>query len=207
MKKYKSTILLIIIIIMTCFISGCTTEDIKTREETIPDDAVKMTPETDIYPPKLHSDEWMDPIPLSGPIDISGSINTAGVEDAPVISPDGNDLYFFFTPDANIPANKQLLDGVTGIWWSHKQGDSWSEPIRVLLSENVALDGPVCVHENTLWFASFRVGNYGEDGDIWTATNEEREWKNIENVGKLLNDEYNIGEMYLSGDKNTIYFL
>ena len=206
MKKYKSTILLIIIIIMTCFISGCTTDDIKTREETIPDDAVKMTPETDIYPPKLHSDEWMDPIPLSGPINIGGSINTAGVEDAPVISPDGNDLYFFFTPDVNIPANKQLLDGVTGIWWSHKQGDSWSEPIRVLLSEKVALDGPVCIHENTLWFASFRVGNYGEDGDIWTATNEDEEWKNIENVGKLLNDEYNIGEMYLSGDKNTIYF-
>lgn len=201
MEKYKPTILLllVLIIILSCF-SGCTTNDTKTREEAIPDDAVKMTPETDIFPPVIHSSEWVDPIPMEGPI------NTAGVEDAPVISPDGNTFFFFFTPDANIPPNEQLLDGVTGIWWCQKQGDSWSEPSRVLLSKNTVLDGPVCIHENTLWFASFRVGNYGEDGDIWTATNENEEWKNIENAGQLLNDEYNIGEMYLSGDNNTIYF-
>jgi len=200
MKNNKSINILLLILLLIGFLSGCTTVDTKTRDESIPDNAVKMTPETDLYPPQLHSDEWMDPIPMEGPI------NTAGVEDAPVISPDGNTFFFFFTPDANIPANQQLLDGVTGIWWCHKQGDSWSEPTRVLLSENVALDGPVCINENILWFASFRFGNYGEDGDVWTAINENGEWNNIENVGKLLNDDYNIGEMYLSGDKNTIYF-
>jgi hypothetical protein len=42
------------------------------RESAIPNDAVKMTSDTDIYPPLLHSTEWMDPVRLSS------AINTAG---------------------------------------------------------------------------------------------------------------------------------
>ena len=48
--------------------------------EMIAEDAVKMTPETDLWPPVIHSSEWSDPIPMPG------AINTAGVENAPVIS-------------------------------------------------------------------------------------------------------------------------
>ncbi|KQC11467.1 MAG: hypothetical protein APR54_10870 [Candidatus Cloacimonas sp. SDB] len=170
------------------------------RYEAIPADAVKMTPESDFFPPVLHSDLWEDPIPMPGPV------NTAGVEDAPVISDDGNLFLFFFTPDGNIPAEDQLLDGVTGIWWSRKEGRSWTEPVRAILNDDLALDGPVCFRDDILWFASFRVGNYGSDGDIYTAQQEGDEWINWQNCGEQLNLTYNTGELYAVSGGETLYF-
>ena len=79
-------VLIIIILSFGLALSGCVEE--RSRGDSIPDDAVKMTPETDAFPPALHSDEWMQPIPMEGPI------NTAGAEDAPVIMPDGNTFIF-----------------------------------------------------------------------------------------------------------------
>jgi len=69
----------------------------------------KMTPEKDIYPPILYSDEWEEPVPLPYPV------NTAGGEDSPFIMPDGKTLYFFFTPDVSAPLEQQVVDGVTGV--------------------------------------------------------------------------------------------
>jgi len=197
-NKIISVIVLLTITVSTIFLSGCVEE--KSREDAIPDDAIKYTPEMDLFLPVIHSTEWSDPVPMPGPV------NTAGGEDACFILPDGNTFFFFFTPDVNVPANEQLFDGVTGIWWCQKQGNTWTEPTRVLLSTNLALDGAPFYQDNTLWFASFRVVNYGEDGDMWTATYENGEWKNWENAGQLLNEVYNIGEMHLSSDGNTMYF-
>lgn len=191
------SVLLIIILISFC---GCTTDDARSREEAIPEDAIKITPETDLFPPIIHSKAYNQAIPMPGPV------NTAGGEDACFITPDGNTFLFFFTPDVNIPANEQLLDGVTGNWWCHKQGGSWTEPTRIILSDTLALDGAPFYQDNILWFASFRVGNYGEDGDMWTATYDNGEWKNIENAGQLLNEVYNIGEMHITSDGKSLYF-
>ena len=196
MKMYL--VLLLVFLMALLFFSGCVEE--KNREDAIPDDAIKYTPDMDIFPPVIHSSEWSDPVPMPGPV------NTAGGEDACFITPDGNTFFFFFTPDVNVPANEQLLDGVTGIWWCQKQGDTWTEPTRILLSTNLALDGAPFYQDNTLWFASFRIGNYRDDGDIWTATYENGEWKNWENAGQLLNEVYNIGEMHITSDGNTMYF-
>ena len=88
------------------------------REEKLPDDVSKRGPETDQYPPILHSIEYEDPVPLPYPV------NTVGGEDCPVILPDGNTLYFFFTPDVRLPIEKQLLEGVTGTYVSYRSGDS-----------------------------------------------------------------------------------
>jgi hypothetical protein len=51
------------------------------RGDKIPSDAVKITPGMDRFPPVLHSDLWQEPVPMEGPV------NTAGAEDAPVITP------------------------------------------------------------------------------------------------------------------------
>lgn len=191
-------ITLIIASTLTLMISGC--NDHQSREDSIPENAIKYNPEIDLFPPVVHHQEWHEPVPMPGPV------NTAGGEDACFITPNGNTFFFFFTPNVTIPHNEQLLDGVTGIWWSHKQEDSWTEPKRIMLSKNLALDGAPFYMDNTLWFASFRVGNYREDGDIWTATYDENEWKDITNAGELLNDDYNIGEMHVSRDGKTLYF-
>jgi hypothetical protein len=65
------------------------TLELLARESAIPVDAMKMTPETDFYLSILHSDEWMQPVPLSE------AINTAGGEDSAFVMPDGESLFFF----------------------------------------------------------------------------------------------------------------
>ncbi len=171
-----------------------------TRYDKIPADAVKMTPDTDIYPPVIHSNEWHAPEPMAGPV------NTAGAEDAPVISPDGNAFYFFFTPDVDVPPEKQLLDSVTGIWNSKNENGAWTEPERILLNDDLALDGPLCIQGDSLWFASFRVGNYREDGDIYLTTRDGEGWSNWQNAGEKINSEYNVGELYATGNGKTMIF-
>ncbi|MFO7943052.1 MAG: hypothetical protein R6U51_01950 [Anaerolineales bacterium] len=115
MKKWT---FLSVCVFLAISLSGCEeggeAVDILPRENVIPADAVKVLPETDIYPPKLHAAGWEEPTPLSAPI------NTAGAEVSPFITPDGQTLYFFFTPDPQILVQDQLSDGATGIYVSQK---------------------------------------------------------------------------------------
>jgi len=170
-----------------------------TREESIPSTAVKMTPENDSYPPILHSDEWNEPVPLGPPVD------TAGAEDSPFITPDGKNLYFFFTPDPNIPAEKQLFDNVTGIWVSKKLPDGkWGNAERVVLqdSEKLALDGCEFVQGNTIWFCSAREGY---TGILWfTAEFRNGIWQDWKNAD--FDPDYEVGEMHISSNWSELYF-
>ena len=99
------------------------------RESRIPSSQVKITPETDLHPPILHSDDYEQPVPMPYPI------NTAGAEDSGFIMPDGNIFYVWFTPDPRIPPEKQVIDGVTGIYVSKKVNGVWQKPKRVVLQE------------------------------------------------------------------------
>ena len=155
----------------------------------------------DSYPPILHSDKYETPVPLGS------GINTAGGEDSSFIMPDGNTLYFFFTPDVNVPAEKQVIDGVTGVYVSHKQGNQWLTAERVILQDegNLSMDGAVCVQGNMMWFASVRAGNF-RNVDIWTAEYIDNHWQNWQNAGIKLNVDYEIGEMHITADGNEIYF-
>jgi len=172
-----------------------------TRLGSIPAGAVKITPDTDVFPPVIHSAEWSDPVPVPGPI------NTAGVEDAAVISADGSILVFFFTPDGNLPAEEQLHDGVSGIWWCRKTGSSWTEPVRALLADpdEDHLDGSLAFTNNTLWFCSARQGNYNPI-DIYTAELSGNQWINWQNAGQQLNQDYGTGEVASTYDGDSLYF-
>jgi hypothetical protein len=177
------------------------TPTVPSRYETIPSDSIKMSPEADLFPPILHSSEWEDPVPVAGPI------NTAGGEDSPFISPDGNTLTFFFTPDVKIPAEQQLLDGVTGIYISHKINGEWTEPEKIVLVEmgELSLDGCQFIQGDIMWFCSARLGS--ERGvDMWTAEFVDGVWTNWKNAGEKLNLDYWLGEMHISSDKNALYF-
>ena len=167
------------------------------RESKIPDDAVKVTPETDVYPPILHSEEYEEPVPMS---DV---INTAGGEDSPFILPDGNTFYFFFTPDVGVPPEEQVIDDVTGIYVSNKVGGAWSEPERVWLQDpgKLALDGAHTIDGNKMYFASAREGYTGLH--IFTADKVDGKWTNWEYGGDRLKD-LEVGELHIVGD--DIYF-
>lgn len=169
------------------------------RYSAIPANAIKGTPQNDNFPPVLHSSAWEPPIPMPGPI------NTAGAEDSPSITADGQNFYFFFTPDLHIPAEKQLSDNVTGIWWTHIVSGNWSEPQSVFLGGNPSLDGCEEVYGNVMWFCSARASNY-RPIDIYTAQLVNGNWTDVQNAGSFLNKQYQIGEMALSPDGNTLYY-
>jgi hypothetical protein len=171
------------------------------RDSMIPDDIEKITPEMDLNPPKSISPEYYDPIP------VPGLVNTPGGEDSGFIMPDGETLYFFFTPDVRIPAEKQVLDQVTGIYQSEKVGETWGEPTRVLLQDpgKLAMDGCQFVQGNTMYLCSAREGYTGLH---WFKTEFiEGEWRNWENADvELKTQEYSTGELHISNDGMELYF-
>ena len=170
----------------------------RTREQAIPPTAAKITPEMDIYPPILHSDEYKQPIPMPYPI------NTAGAEDSGFIMPDGNKFYLWFTPDPNIPVQQQLFDGVTGLYVSHKVNGVWQEPQRIWLQYpgELALDGALFVLDDTMWFASARTGY--ADMHWFTASFVNGEWTDWKEAG--FNPDYEVGELHISADGQELYF-
>jgi hypothetical protein len=169
------------------------------RLEAIPANAQKMLPGNDIYPPVLHSNMYEIPVPLSDPI------TTAGAEDSPFILPDGKTLYFFFTPDVKIPPEKQLLDGVTGIYQSVKTPNgNWSKPERVILNDDIALDGAEFVQSDTLWFCSARPGYSGINW--FTAKMINGQWRNWEYSGGQFPASYEVGELHFTVDGQELYY-
>jgi hypothetical protein len=184
-------------ILIAILVFGCAEKALPSRESAIPANATKMTPSMDIHPPAVHSPEWAEPVPLPFPV------NTAGAEDSPFITPDGDTLYFFFTPDPNIPANQQLFDNVTGIYVSRKTNGTWSEPGRVVLNNDIGLDGCQFVDGDTMWFCSVRKGNM-RPIDIFTAKYRNGKWGRWQSAGRLLNVDYQVGELHLHG--NELYY-
>jgi hypothetical protein len=169
------------------------------RLAAIPASAVKRGPEGDEFVPVVHSSLWAQPVPMAGPV------NTAGAEDSPFMSTDGDWFFFFFTPDVKVPVQEQLLDGVTGIWWTRMTEDGWSSPEKITLHDDVSLDGAECCVGLTLWFASVRVGNLGEI-DVYTAEFDGGTWTDVQNAGEQLNVEYDIGEFHLMPNGTMMYF-
>jgi hypothetical protein len=172
----------------------------KSRLESIPTSNPKGSPETDFWPPQAVSG-WSKPVPLGAPV------NTAGGEDSAFVTPDGNTLYFFFTPDVNIPVQEQVFDGVTGIWMSRRSGETWTEPERVLLAEpgQAAGDGCIFVSSDRLYFCSIRAGNV-RDIEWYYATGSNGVWGNVVNAGDWYNKTMELGELHITAGHREIYF-
>lgn len=171
------------------------------RESQIPVDAVKVTPETDFNSPKSMSDEYYDPVP------VTGYVNTAGAEDSAFVVPDGSVLYFFFVPDVGVPVEEQVLDPTVGIYLSKNVKGVWSDPIRVLLQEDgkLAMDGCEFVLDDVMYFCSVREGYTGIHW--FRAHFLDGKWQNWENADSFLKtNEYETGELHISSNGSELYF-
>ena len=174
---------------------------IPSRESGIPADAIKMTPKTDANPPRSHSIEFGDPVP------IVGRVNSAGAEDSAFIISNGTTLYFFFVPDVKVPVEKQILDPTVGIYVSRKVNGVWTEPERVLLQDEgkLAMDGCEFVQEDIMYFCSAREGYTGLHW--FRADYIDGKWQNWENADQFFKtSEYKVGELHISSDGNELYF-
>jgi len=204
MMKVRTNPWFYILLIVSGFVlTGCAEPTLipqtYTRIEAIPAEVVKITPEKDVWPP-VAAPNWSQPVPLDG------LINTAGGEDSPFITPEGNTLYFVFTPDVNNPPEKQVIDGFSGIWQATRSGSRWLEPQRILLadSDEVHLDGCPFVTDGWMAFCSIRPGNQREI-DIYTAELQNGLWTNVENWGEPMNQQYQVGELHIAANGN-LYF-
>lgn len=169
---------------------------IPSREIKIPDNMVKITPETDKHPPITVSPEYQQPVPLPYPI------NTRGAEDSAYMLPDGETLYFWFTPDTLGDVQAQAHDLVTGIYRSELQDDQWSTPERVWLIEpgTPVLDGCEFIDGDKMWFVSVREGYTGLHW--FTADLIDGEWTNW--VLSDFDPSYEVGELHIVDDE--LYF-
>ncbi len=172
-----------------------------TRESQIPSDATKVTPETDLNPPKSKSDEYFDPVP------VCGYVNTCGGEDSAFVISNGSVLYFFFVPDVGVPVEEQVLDPTVGIYKSKNVNGVWSDPTRVVLQDSgkLAMDGCEFVQDDIMYFCSAREGYTGLHW--FRAEFIDGKWQNWENVDSFLKTaEYETGELHISPDGNELYF-
>jgi len=210
MKKaliFITIICITIIIIFSLVFNQRSNNEIKTvkdssvlpdRESLIPSEAIKMGPENDNVPPKIMSDEFEKPLPLSYPA------NTRGLEDSPFIMPDGNTIYIWFTPNNRMDVISQSTDMVTGIYKFEKTKDGWSNPQRVWLVKHGEphLDGCGFFQENSVWICGARQGY---EGLKWFRSRyEDNKWSIAEYVD--FRPEYEVGELHISHDGNTLYF-
>lgn len=187
-------------------VQGSVTVDVGNlgRADGIPSGAVKQTPATDQHPPVLEpafTAVFDDCAPLAGPV------NTAGAEDSPYITADGQELYLFFTPDAGVPANEQLVDGLTGIYRSVRDGSGWSEPARVYLNYDgdPALDGCETVFGDEMWFCTARAG-VQRSIDIYVAHRDGDHWVDWASAGTRVNIDLEMGELHIADGGDSIYY-
>ena len=184
------------IVIAVILICGCSTPtEVIDRESKIPSDAVKMTPETDVYPPILHSERYEKPVPFD-------AVNSRGAEDSPFIPYDSDDIYFFYTPDVRVPVEKQLLDEVTGVYVTERTGDGWDAPKRVMLQKKgkLALDGCEYVDHDHIMVCSAREGYTGINW--FSADRKDEVWGNFQKVD--FDPAYEVGELHIYDDE--LYF-
>jgi hypothetical protein len=156
-------------------------------------------PEFDIYYPIILIEGWESPQPLPALIDAEGD------ELSPFITLAGDELYYFYTPDLSVSEAKQALDGISGTYYSKKVDGVWSEPQKLDFATENSLDGCIYTVGQTLWFCSRREGNYG-DVDFYTATWVGGAWRDGQNAGEQLNVDYDVGEVHLSADQNSMIF-
>lgn len=192
---YKQKVISFLTLVLVIFIIACDENnniEYISREDTIHEDAVKITPETDLFPPIMHSYDWYDPIPLIG------SVNTAGGEDSPFIPVGQNKLFFFFTPDVSTAAENQLIDGTTGIYQADLISSESSNVNRIVLqdSDKLALDGCPFVLADTIWFCSAREGYSGLHW--FRAQYKNGVWTNWENAD--FRSDYGVGEFHMHED-------
>ncbi|MBI4731062.1 MAG: PD40 domain-containing protein [Chloroflexi bacterium] len=197
MKRIIFPLLTLILVTIACGDATPTPAPVD-RYSLLPE--IKYTPEVDFWPPTA-VDGWSQPVPLPYPV------NTSGGEDGPFILPDGQTLYFFFTPDVSIPVEEQLFDGVTGIWVTRRSGETWSEPERVWLSDpgELALDGCEFVSGNLMYFCTARSGYTGIQW--FGAELQDGLWQNWRYAGdELKQSQYEVGELHITADGQELYF-
>jgi hypothetical protein len=99
---------------------------------------------------------------------------------------------------------KQIIDGVTGIYVSHEENGVWGKPQRVVLNNDMSLDGCAFVQGSTMWFCSARKGYTGVHW--FKAELVDGRWQNWKCADDEFPETYEVGELHITSDGKELYF-
>lgn len=129
------------------------------------------------------------------------TINTQGHDACLYVSPDGQYMMIYRASAA------LLTEG--GIYETRLEGKKWTEPtlLQADINSNYwETDVSVSADGNTLFFTSDRPGGIG-GRDLWSMTKlPDGSWAKAQNMGNVLNTEYDEEAPYLHPDGRTLYF-
>ncbi len=120
----------------------------------------------------------------------------------PHITPDNKTIYFI----SKRPSAAHTIS--SDIWKvKRKSGGGWAEPERMPnpINSEKSEYSPCTDLEGNLYFASDRLGGYGQ-GDLYMAPNKEERLKIPINMGDILNSETGEWNLGVSANGNTLLF-
>lgn len=133
---------------------------------------------------------------------LGDSINTKYNEYYPIISIDGNSLYF---------TSRHRPGGLGGedVWVSRRTKNGWSK------AKNIGPPINTPEHEGFMCLAAdstraFLFGNYPESygkGDIFYSNYRKEGWSEVKNIGKPINSPDFEGDAWFSSNGNTVFFV
>ena len=157
-----------------------------------------LTPEAieNLYITRKYGEAWEIAVPLT---DINTSLN----EGSACLSKDGKQLFF---------ARQGAPDGFgsTDLYLSQLQEDStWGQAVN--LGINVNSGGwdshPALTHaEDTLYFASDRMGGFGLSDIYYTVKDEDGLWQESKNIGPIINTRQNELSPFYHHQDEVLYF-
>ncbi len=132
---------------------------------------------------------------------LGGAVNSAASDFGPIISPDGNALYFTSDRPGGL--------GGQDVWVSYREGGEWGEAKNLGAPINTEDDeGPdsFSLSENALYFtACNRPGGLGKC-DLYVSFNLGGRWTRPENLGAPVNTEHNESNASISSNGETLVF-
>jgi outer membrane protein OmpA-like peptidoglycan-associated protein len=167
-----------------------------TSKRNVDRNKVRQVPNEDLYFSKNMDGAWAEAKAFK-------EINTSYNEGSATISRDGKTLYF---SRCHSPEDYGNCD----LYMARLQADSsWGEVRNMGVNVNsVGWDShPSLSHtEDTLYFASDRIGGFGLS-DIWfTYKNKKGEWQEALNVGPVVNTRQNELSPFMHPKHNILYF-
>jgi hypothetical protein len=92
------------------------------------------------------------------------------------------------------------------LWSSIKTSDGWAKPIRFKAPLNTGFETwPSKSRDETLYFFSRRTGGFG-NFDIYLSNPEEGEYKEVKNLGNMVNTEYIEEDPFIAYDGSYLLF-
>jgi tetratricopeptide (TPR) repeat protein len=143
---------------------------------------------------KTTSGKWKMPENILKPI------NSSYYEDAAVLSPDGNTLYFISERPGGL--------GHGDIWTSKKTGEGWSDPVNVGAPLNTPYDenGLYLLPDGkTMFFCSDNTNSMGSYDIFRTTLGADGKWTTPVNLGYPINSVQKESKLVLTADKKTAY--